>query len=66
MEERGRIMDPKRAEEIRNSEDMVHVTYNGEPVYIEHVDKSAGYATVHPINDKHNKLSVALSELNES
>lgn len=58
-------MDPKRAEEIRNAEEMVNVTYNGEQVYIEHVDESAGYATVHPINDKHNKLSVALSDLNE-
>lgn len=58
-------MDAERAQEIVNSKEMRNVTYNGRNVYIEHVDRSSGQATVHPLDDKENKLSVAINELLE-
>ncbi|MDO9536442.1 MAG: H-type small acid-soluble spore protein [Bacillota bacterium] len=39
-------MDAQRAQEITNSPIMVNVTYNGSPVYIEHVDREKQIATV--------------------
>lgn len=36
----GANMDTHRAQEISNSKNMISVTYNGDPIYIEHVDQS--------------------------
>jgi small acid-soluble spore protein H (minor) len=58
-------MDAKRAQEISASPDMVNVTCNGKPVYIEHVDQEAGTATIHNLNDPNNKESVSVSSLSE-
>ncbi|WP_456276737.1 H-type small acid-soluble spore protein [Bacillus sp. AK128] len=59
-------MDAKRTQEIASSPTMKDVYYNGEKVYIEHVDQDKGLATVHPINDPTNKLSVSVNSLEES
>jgi small acid-soluble spore protein H (minor) len=58
-------MDAKRSQEIASSPNMVDVSYNGEKVYIEHVDQDNGKATVHPLNDPTNKLSVSVDSLVE-
>ncbi|WP_186579602.1 H-type small acid-soluble spore protein [Aquibacillus kalidii] len=58
-------MDPKRAQEITSSINMVDVRYNGSKVYIEHVDQDVGKATIHPINDPEKKQSVSVNDLTE-
>lgn len=58
-------MDAKRAQAITSTPEMVNVTYNGEKVYIEHVDQGAGKATVHPLSDPEKKQSVSVDELSE-
>ena len=58
-------MDAKRAIEISSSQNMISVSYNGEPIYIEHVDQSNGLATVHPLDDPTTKQSVSVAELAE-
>ncbi|MEK4092679.1 H-type small acid-soluble spore protein [Viridibacillus sp. FSL H8-0110] len=44
-------MNAQRAEEIASSPIMANVTYNEESIYIEHVDKQNGTATIHPLVD---------------
>lgn len=58
-------MDAQRAQEISSSQKMVSVSYNGKPVYIEHVDRSIGQATVHPIDNPTSKQSVSITDLKE-
>lgn len=58
-------MDAKRANENSSSQRMISVSYNGEPIYIEHVDQSNGLATVHPLDDPTSKQSVFVAELAE-
>jgi len=58
-------MDAKKAQEIASSPEMTNVSYNGEKVYIEHVDQEAGKATVHPLDQPDNKQSVSVNDLME-
>ena len=58
-------MDAKRAQEISSSQNMTNVTYNGESVYIEHVDQDKGLATIHPVNNPTSKQSVSVDSLQE-
>ena len=58
-------MDAKRAQEIANSPIMANVSYNGNYVYIEHVDQEKQIATVHPLNDPQFKQSVSVETLEE-
>ncbi|WP_093042723.1 small acid-soluble spore protein H [Thalassobacillus cyri] len=58
-------MNAQRAQDIAFSSDMVQVTYNGESVYIEHVDETSGTATIHPLNNPEQKQSVPVDNLQE-
>ncbi|WP_163537815.1 H-type small acid-soluble spore protein [Gracilibacillus sp. YIM 98692] len=58
-------MNAERAQEIVESPNMLNVTYNGDKVYIEHVDQGTGHATVHPLNNPNQKVMVSIDELNE-
>ncbi|SDI04095.1 small acid-soluble spore protein H [Alteribacillus bidgolensis] len=58
-------MDAQRAQEISSSPDMANVVFNGESVYIEHVDQQVGIATIHPMNDPNKKQSVSITSLEE-
>ncbi|MGG3467082.1 small acid-soluble spore protein H [Neobacillus pocheonensis] len=58
-------MDAQRAQEIASSRNMANVTYNGTPIYIEHVDQEAGKATIHPLDEPDTKQSVSVSSLKE-
>jgi small acid-soluble spore protein H (minor) len=58
-------MDAKRAQEISSLPSMVSVSYNGQPVYIEHVDQSNGQVTIHPLNEPTSKQSVSVTDLTE-
>ncbi|XJZ28653.1 small acid-soluble spore protein H [Bacillota bacterium Lsc_1132] len=58
-------MDVQRAQEISFSPVMANVSYNGKPIYIEHVDQQNGMATIHPLEEPNKKQNVAVSSLNE-
>ena len=58
-------MNAQRAQEIAFSPTMSDVTYNGESVYIEHVDQENGIATIHSLDEPNNKQSVSVTSLNE-
>ncbi|WP_257349702.1 small acid-soluble spore protein H [Pseudalkalibacillus decolorationis] len=58
-------MDAQRAQEIASSSTMANVTYNGEGIYIEHVDQQNGTATVHSLNNPNGKQSVSVTSLQE-
>lgn len=58
-------IDPRRAQEIANDPTMKNVTYNGEMVYIEHVDQERGMATIHPLSEPNVKQTVSVEELRE-
>ncbi|OPX86614.1 MAG: Small, acid-soluble spore protein H [Pelotomaculum sp. PtaB.Bin104] len=58
-------MDLQRAQEIAVSPIMVNVTYNGSPVYIEHVDQVKQTVTVHPLDNPKSKKNVPVTSLFE-
>ncbi|MEW9670144.1 small acid-soluble spore protein H [Ammoniphilus sp. 3BR4] len=58
-------MNAQRAQEIASSPNMANVSYNGQQIYIEHVDQDNGTATVHPLNEPNNKQSVSVESLIE-
>jgi small acid-soluble spore protein H (minor) len=58
-------MVSQRAQQIADSQTMAHVTYDGTPIYIEHVDQQNGMATIHPLDNPNNKQSVSVSFLTE-
>lgn len=59
-------MDRKRATEITSSAEMINVTYDGRPVYIENVNPNKDYASVHFLNQPHNSQEVSLTQLVEA
>ncbi|WP_138419083.1 H-type small acid-soluble spore protein [Aquibacillus sediminis] len=58
-------MDPQRAREIVDFPIMVNVTYDGQPIYIQHIDEYNQTATVFPIDQPHNEVNVSLEQLDE-
>jgi small acid-soluble spore protein H (minor) len=58
-------MNKQRAIEITNSPVMINVTYNGIPVYIQHVDGKQETARIYPIDQPQNEQQVSLNSLNE-
>ncbi|UCZ52156.1 small acid-soluble spore protein H [Bacillus shivajii] len=58
-------MDAQRAQQISSSQSMANVTYNGQAVYIEHVDQQQGVATIHPLDNPEQKQSVSIDSLME-
>jgi small acid-soluble spore protein H (minor) len=57
-------MDSRRAREILSSSDMVNVTYNGKPIYIENVVQDT--ASIHYLNKPEEKKEVPLNDLLET
>ncbi len=58
-------MNVQRAQEISSSSVMANVSYNGKPIYIEHVDQQSAMATIHPLDNPNSKQSVSVSSLLE-
>jgi small acid-soluble spore protein H (minor) len=58
-------MNISRAREIVVKPDMVHVTYNGEPIYIENVNPAKETASIHLLNQPHYSQEVSLTQLVE-
>ncbi|MBM7541810.1 small acid-soluble spore protein H (minor) [Amphibacillus cookii] len=59
------LIEAQRAQEITMIPDMIHVTCNGEKVYIEHVDQDKNLATIHPLSNPEDKKSVSVDHLEE-
>jgi small acid-soluble spore protein H (minor) len=58
-------MNNQRAQEIAVTPTMVDVTYNGTPIYIQHVDEKNETARIYPLDKPENEQSVPLSSLVE-
>ncbi len=58
-------MDKRRAQEIAESPVMANVTYNGVPVYIQHVDETNEQARIYPLDQPENEQDVPLYSLRE-
>ncbi|MBM7717518.1 small acid-soluble spore protein H [Siminovitchia sp. FSL H7-0308] len=58
-------MNIMRAKEIASLPDMVKVTLNGVPVYIQHVDEKNETARIYPLDEPQNEQSVSIRQLKE-
>ncbi|WP_374017020.1 H-type small acid-soluble spore protein [Paenibacillus thiaminolyticus] len=58
-------MNTQRAIEISASPVMVDVTYQGEPVYIQHVNEEDGIARIYPLNNPEEERDVPVNMLSE-
>ncbi|MBB6448523.1 small acid-soluble spore protein H (minor) [Geomicrobium halophilum] len=58
-------MDEQRAQAIANSPDMKHVTYEGTPIYIQHVDTENSTARIYPLDQPEQEQSVSVDSLEE-
>lgn len=58
-------MNKQRAIEITNSPVMINVTYNGVPIYIQHVDEKNETARIYPLNQPENEREISLNSLKE-
>ena len=58
-------MNTQRAKEIIESPDMITVTYDGVPIYIQNVDDAKETARIYPVNETENEQEVPVSSLKE-
>ncbi|MFD1362883.1 H-type small acid-soluble spore protein [Lentibacillus salinarum] len=58
-------MNRQRAEEIAQSADMKNVTYNGQQIYIQHVNDQQT-ARVFALDDRQNEFDAQLTKLHET
>ncbi|MBO8155699.1 MAG: small acid-soluble spore protein H [Bacillaceae bacterium] len=58
-------MNTQRAREISESPRMINVTYNGEPIFIQHVDEENEMARIYPLNNPQNVQEVPVRSLKE-
>lgn len=58
-------MNSQRAMEIAASPVMANVTYNGVPIYIQHVDENNETARIYPLSQPEDEQEVPLNGLIE-
>ncbi|WP_308636348.1 H-type small acid-soluble spore protein [Paenibacillus silvisoli] len=58
-------MNAQRAQEIAESSTMVHVTCDGVPIYIQHVDPDSNTARIYPLDQPDKEETVSLNSLTE-
>ncbi|WP_203362718.1 H-type small acid-soluble spore protein [Bacillus sp. REN10] len=58
-------MNSQRAKEITASPEMIHVTYNGVPIYIQDVDAKSETARIYPLDHPDKEQTVPLRSLSE-
>lgn len=58
-------MNQQRAKEIAASREMIHVTYNGDPIYIENINSTKDTASIHLLNRPEYSQEVHLTQLVE-
>ncbi|HLS07037.1 MAG TPA: H-type small acid-soluble spore protein [Bacillota bacterium] len=59
-------MNKQRAIEIAKSPVMEDVTYNGDQIYIQHVNEQTNMANIHLLDDPGETLTVNVSHLEEN
>jgi len=65
LEKEGILIHIQRAQEIAASPVMAHVTYNGAPIYIQHVDEKNELARVYLLDRPEHEIDVPLQYLEE-
>ncbi|TLS36419.1 small acid-soluble spore protein H [Pseudalkalibacillus caeni] len=58
-------MNRQRAKQIASSPVMANVTYNGTPIYIQHVNEASDTARIYPLGQPENEQEVNLDSLLE-
>ncbi|WP_134683299.1 small acid-soluble spore protein H [Brevibacillus migulae] len=58
-------MHIQRAQEIAASPVMAQVTYNGKPIYIQHVDEKNELARIYLLDQPEHEIDVPLQQLTE-
>lgn len=58
-------MNVQRAKEISEMSEMANVTFQGIPVYIQHVNEGNETARIFPVNEPQMEQTVPLSALSE-
>jgi len=58
-------MNKQRAQEIASSPEMANVTYNGVPIYIQHVDETNETARIYPLGQPDQEEEVSINSLSE-
>ncbi|TCT24569.1 small acid-soluble spore protein H (minor) [Melghiribacillus thermohalophilus] len=58
-------MNTQRAKEIAESPRMIHVTYNGMPIFIQHVDEEQDMARIYPLDNPEHEQEVPVRQLKE-
>jgi small acid-soluble spore protein H (minor) len=58
-------MNIQRANEIVNSPDLIKVSYEGVPIYIQHVDENNEMARIYPLDQPEKEQEVPLRSLVE-
>lgn len=58
-------MEVQRAKEISESPTIAKVLFNGQSVYIQHVDEKTKMARIYPLDDPNKEQEVPLSQLKE-
>ncbi|MCJ7841029.1 H-type small acid-soluble spore protein [Lederbergia sp. NSJ-179] len=58
-------MNRQRAEQIVQTGELKHVTYQGERIYIQQIDKNSDTARVYPLDDPQKEFDVPISQLVE-
>ncbi|PGS55860.1 small acid-soluble spore protein H [Bacillus sp. AFS041924] len=58
-------MNKQRAQEIASSPEMANVTYNGVPIYIQHVDETNEIARIYPLGQPDREEDVPINSLSE-
>ncbi|MGC8227605.1 small acid-soluble spore protein H [Pseudobacillus badius] len=58
-------MNKQRAKEIADSPIMKHVTYQGMPIYIQHVDEENETARIYRLDEPEHEQTVSLNNLEE-
>ncbi|MGG2025990.1 small acid-soluble spore protein H [Gottfriedia sp. S16(2024)] len=58
-------MNKQRAQEIASSAEMANVTYNGVPIYIQHVDETNETARIYPLGQPDREEEVSINSLSE-
>lgn len=59
-------MNLQRAKEIAESGAIANVLYNGQHIYIQHVDETKGTARIYPLDDPENEKEVPVEQLLEN
>ncbi|WLR50807.1 small acid-soluble spore protein H [Bacillus tianshenii] len=58
-------MDARRAQSIAEAPEMINVTYNGKPIYIQHVDEKSEMVRIFPLGQPEREEEVPVQSLKE-